>query len=100
MKIVNDNECDIDCGANESNTTTSNNRMIMRIMTSVSQKEIEKCSKRTKFEMAGAIRYGHILNQCTFGFRRKVILKFQILRKQKRYMKYLEQKLQIKITLL
>ena len=41
MKIVNDLECDIDCLADESNTTTSNGRMVMRIMTSVSQNEIE-----------------------------------------------------------
>lgn len=41
MKIVNDLDCDIDCLADESNTTTSNGRMVMRIMTSVSQNEIE-----------------------------------------------------------
>ena len=41
MTIVNDYECDIDCMADESNTTTSNGRMVMRIMTSVSQNEIE-----------------------------------------------------------
>ena len=34
MKFVNDYECDIDCMADESNTTTSNGRMVMRIMTS------------------------------------------------------------------
>ena len=70
MKIVNDNECDIDCMADESNTTTSNGRMVMRIMTSVSQNEIEKCSERTKFGMAGAIRSGHIPNQPPLGFKR------------------------------
>ena len=37
MNIVNEYECDIDCLADESNTTTSNGRMVMRIMTSVSQ---------------------------------------------------------------
>lgn len=58
MKIVNDNECDIDCMADESNTTTSNGRMVMRIMTSVSQNEIEKCSERTKFGMAGQFVLG------------------------------------------
>ena len=42
MKTVNEYECDIDCLADESNTTTSNGRMVMRIMTSVSQNEIEK----------------------------------------------------------
>lgn len=42
MKTVNEYECDIDCLADESNITTSNGRMVMRIMTSVSQNEIEK----------------------------------------------------------
>lgn len=70
MKFVNDNDCDIDCMADESNTTTSNGRMVMRIMTSVSQNEIEKCSERTKFGMVGAIKAGHIPNKCPFGFKR------------------------------
>lgn len=68
MKTVNDYECDIDCLADESNTTTSNGRMVMRIMTSVSQNEIEKCSERTKFGMAGAIKSGHIPNTTPLGF--------------------------------
>lgn len=70
MKFVNDNECDIDCMADESNTTTSNGRMVMRIMTSVSQNEIEKCSERTKFGLVGAIKAGHIPNQGALGFKR------------------------------
>lgn len=70
MKFVNDNDCDIDCMADESNTTTSNGRMVMRIMTSVSQNEIEKCSERTKFDMVGAIKAGHIPNKCPLGFKR------------------------------
>ncbi len=70
MKFVNDNDCDIDCMADESNTTTSNGRMVMRIMTSVSQNEIEKCSERTKFGMVGAIKAGHIPNKCPLGFKR------------------------------
>ena len=71
MKFVNDYECDIDCMADESNTTTSNGRMVMRIMTSVSQNEIEKCSERTKFGMACAIKNGHIPNRTGLGFKRK-----------------------------
>jgi site-specific DNA recombinase len=70
MKIVNEYECDIDCMADESNTTTSNGRMVMRIMTSVSQNEIEKCSERTKFGMVGAIKSGHIPNRTPLGFKR------------------------------
>ena len=71
MKFVNDYECDIDCMADESNTTTSNGRMVMRIMTSVSQNEIEKCSERTKFGMAGGIKNGHIPNRTGLGFKRE-----------------------------
>ena len=71
MKFVNDYECDINCMADESNTTTSNGRMVMRIMTSVSQNEIEKCSERTKFGMAGAIKNGHIPNRTGLGFKRE-----------------------------
>ena len=70
MKFVNDYECDIDCMADESNTTTSNGRMVMRIMTSVSQNEIEKCSERTKFGMVGAIKQGHIPSPTPLGFKR------------------------------
>lgn len=70
MKFVNDYECDIDCMADESNTTTSNGRMVMRIMTSVSQNEIEKCSERTRFGMVGAIKSGHIPNRSPLGFTR------------------------------
>ena len=69
MKFVNDYECDIDCMADESNTTTSNGRMVMRIMTSVSQNEIEKCSERTKFGMAGAIKNGHLPSQAPLGYK-------------------------------
>lgn len=70
MNTVNDYDCDIDCMADESNTTTSNGRMVMRIMTSVSQNEIEKCSERTKLGLAGAIKSGHIPNRTPLGFKR------------------------------
>ena len=69
MKIVNDLECDIDCLSDESNTTTSNGRMVMRIMTSVSQNEIEKCSERTKVGLAGAIKQGHIPARAPLGYK-------------------------------
>ena len=70
IKFVNDNDCDIDCMADESNTTTSNGRMVIRIMTSVPQNEIEKCSERTKFGMVGAIKAGHIPIPNCLGFKR------------------------------
>lgn len=60
MKTVNDYGCDIDCMADESNTTTSNARMVMRIMTSASQNKIKKCSERTKLGLSEAIKSGHL----------------------------------------
>ena len=69
MKTVNDLDCDIDCLSDESNTTTSNGRMVMRIMTCVSQNEIEKCSERTKVGLAGAIKQGHIPHKAPFGYK-------------------------------
>ncbi len=71
MKILNDYSCDLDCFADESNTITANGRMVMRITTSVSQNEIERCSERTKFGMVGAIKAGHIPNHTPLGFKRE-----------------------------
>ena len=51
--------------ADESNTTTSNGRMVIRIMTSVSQNEIEKCSERTKIGLSGSIKQGHLPSKTT-----------------------------------
>lgn len=70
MKEVNDAEAQIDCLADESNTVTSNGRMVTRIITSVSQNEIEKCSERTKFGMIGAIEAGHLPCPNPLGYKR------------------------------
>ena len=70
MKVLEDCNCDLDCMADDSNTTTANGRMVMRIITSVSQNEIEKCSERTKFGMVGAIKEGHIPCHAPFGYTR------------------------------
>ena len=70
MAVVDNAGCDIDCLNDSSNTTTSTGRLTLRIMTSVSQNEIEKCSERTKFGMVGAIQAGHIPNHTPLGFKR------------------------------
>ena len=70
MTVVDNAGCDIDCLNDSSNTTTSTGRLTLRIMTSVSQNEIEKCSERTKFGMVGAIQAGHIPNHTPLGFKR------------------------------
>ena len=44
--------------------------MISRILTSVSQQEIERTSERTKIGLAGAIKEGHIPGHCPLGYKR------------------------------
>jgi len=72
MTVVDNAGCDIDCLNDSSNTTTSTGRLTLRIMTSVSQNEIEKCSERTKLGMVGAIKAGHIPNRNPLGFKRDI----------------------------
>ena len=45
--------------------------MISRILTSVSQQEIERTSERTKIGLAGAIKSGHIPGHTPFGYKRE-----------------------------
>ena len=43
--------------------------MVSRILMSVSQQEIERTSERTKVDLAGAIKQGHIPGQRPFGYK-------------------------------
>ncbi len=43
--------------------------MISRILTSVSQQEIERTSERTKIGLAWAIKVGHIPHQAPLGYK-------------------------------
>ena len=64
-----ENEAYLDFVYDDINTTTSNGRMISRIMMSVSQNEIERTSERTKVGLAGAIKQGHIPHQAPIGYK-------------------------------
>ena len=44
--------------------------MVIRIMTTVSQNEIERTSERTKIGLAGAIKQGHIPSVTPLGYKR------------------------------
>lgn len=70
MKILEKYDCDLDCKDDESNTLTPNGKMYIRLTTTFSQNEIERCSERTKFGMVGAICAGHIPNRTPLGFKR------------------------------
>ena len=43
--------------------------MVARLLTTVSQNEIEKTSERTKIGLAGAIKVGNIPHRAPFGYK-------------------------------
>ena len=51
------------------NTTTANGKMVARLLTTVSQNEIERTSERTKFGLSGAIKEGHIPARAPLGYK-------------------------------
>ena len=49
-------------------------RFFVRMLTVLSQLEIEIVSERTKFGLGGAIKAGHIPGPCPFGYYRDKVL--------------------------
>ena len=70
IRFLEENNAYLDCANDDINTTNADGKMISRILTSVSQNEIERTSERTKVGMAGAIKQGHIPAVCPIGFKR------------------------------
>ena len=69
LTFLEENGAYLDCANDDINTTNANGKMISRILTSVSQQEIERTSERTKIGLAGAIKVGHIPNQAPLGYK-------------------------------
>ena len=69
LTFLEENDAYLDCANDEINTTNANGKMISRILTSVSQQEIERTSERTKIGLAGAIKVGHIPHQAPLGYK-------------------------------
>ena len=70
LTFLEENNAYLDCANDDINTTNANGKMISRILTSVSQQEIERTSERTKIGLAGAIKAGHIPYQAPLGYKR------------------------------
>lgn len=62
--------CELVCAVEEINTETANGKFFVRMLTSLSQLEIERTSERTKFAMCGAIKEGHIPGITPLGYKR------------------------------
>ena len=60
--------CYLVCDRDDINTETANGRFFVRMLTVLSQLEIEIVSERTKFGMTGAIKAGHIPGSCPLGY--------------------------------
>ena len=58
------------CDRDDVNTSTANGRFFVRMLTVLSQLEIEIVSERTKFGMVGAIKSGHLPGQVALGFKK------------------------------
>ena len=70
IRFLEENDAYLDCTNDDINTTNANGKMISRIITSVSQNEIERTSERTKIGLAGTIKEGHIPHKAPFGYKR------------------------------
>ena len=80
VTFLEENDAYLDLVNDDINTTTSNGRMVSRIMMSVSQNEIERTSERTKVGLAGAIKQGHIPHQAPLGYKhenKKLVMSYQ-----------------------
>ena len=71
INILEKYNCYLVCDRDDVNTSTANGRFFVRMLTVLSQLEIEIVSERTKFGMVGAIKAGHIPNQPPLGFKRE-----------------------------
>ena len=69
MNFLEENNAYLDCANEEINTTNSSGKMVARLLTTVSQNEIERTSERTKFGLSGAIKEGHILVRAPLGYK-------------------------------
>ena len=69
MNFLEENNAYLDCANEEINTTNSSGKMVARLLTTVSQKEIERTSERTKFGLSGAIKEGHIPARAPLGYK-------------------------------
>ena len=70
ITTLEDYHCFLICDRDDVNTSTANERFFVRMLTVLSQLEIEIVSERTKFGLNGAIKSGHIPGKCPIGYYR------------------------------
>ena len=60
ISVLEQYNCFLLCDRDDVNTSTANGRFFVRMLTVLSQLEIEIVSERTKFGLNGAIKSGHL----------------------------------------
>ena len=73
-----EHHCYLICDRDDVNTSSANGRFFVRMLTVLSQLEIEIVSERTKFGLTGAIKSGHIPGTCPLGYKRDTSKKMVI----------------------
>ena len=61
--------CSLECAVEEINTSNANGRFFVRMLTVLSQLEIERCSERTLVGLEGALKQKHSI-QCPLGYKK------------------------------
>ena len=64
-------QCGLECAVEEINTSNANGRFFIRMLTVLSQLEIERTSERTKVGLTGAIKKGNIPGKTPLGYKRE-----------------------------
>ena len=62
--------CYLICDKDDVNTSTANGRFFVRMLTVLSQLELEIVSERTKFGLNGAIKSGHLPGIVPLGYKK------------------------------
>lgn len=62
--------CSLECAMNDINTETATGKFFIRMLTILTQLEIERTSERTKFGLTGAVKKGHFSGKAPLGYRK------------------------------
>lgn len=70
ISVLEQYNCFLVCDRDDVNTSTANGRFFVRMLTVLSQLEIEIVSERTKFDLNGAIKSGHLPGVLALGYKK------------------------------
>ena len=75
ISVLEQYNCFLLCDRDDVNTSTANGRFFVRMLTVLSQLEIEIVSERTKFGLNGAIKSGHLPGKIPLGYKKDLTKK-------------------------